>query len=79
MKAMMTLKSFDAPPSGASRNAGSSVSDNQSSPTPPTTRSVPDPDHQPEESVESFRETLRRRSTTPFTDTIPYRRCGIFE
>ena len=79
MKAVTSSQLFDALPSGTARNAVRSLSDNPSSLTPPTTGSVPDLDRQPGEGAESFRETLRRRSTTPFTNTIPYRRCGICE
>ena len=79
MKAMTSSQSFDALPSGTARDAVRSLSDNPSSPTSPTTGSVPDLDRQPGEGAESFREILRRRSTTPFTNTIPYRCCGICE
>ena len=79
MKAVTSSQLFEALPSGAARNAVRSLSDNPSSPTQPTTGNVMALDLQPGESAEIVREMMYRRYTAPFTDTIPYHRCGICE
>ena len=79
MKAMLTLKSFDVLPSGAAQIAVGGLPANKSSPPQLATGSVPVLDLLPDGSAERFREMLHRRSTAPFADTIPYRRCGICE
>jgi hypothetical protein len=76
MKTLITLKSFsDLPPgAGIVRSATTRIMPQSSLQPPP--ESGQDLPAQPDESGESFRESLRRRATAPFYDVIPYNRWG---